>query len=190
MNLKGSVTIYIGLTGYAGAVSIVTTMARLTGYALILIGAMAWAQKQPPTAAQVLKANFEDVNRKVLEMAQDFPADKYGYKLKPEMRTFGAVLVHIAAGNTYAGKAGKGEKVKWNDQEQDPKNFPTKADVVAMLKKSIGEANAALAANPEGPQKNMDPFFSVMQHSSEHYGLLVAYYRASGLVPPESRPKK
>jgi hypothetical protein len=29
-----------------------------------------------------------------------------------------------------------------------------------------------------------------LQHSSEHYGLLVAYYRANGLVPPESRPKK
>jgi len=24
----------------------------------------------------------------------------------------------------------------------------------------------------------------------EHYGLFVAYYRANGVVPPESRPKK
>jgi len=59
-----------------------------------------------------------------------------------------------------------------------------------MFKKSIDEANAALAQNPEGPQKNLQPFLSVLQHSSEHYGLLVAYYRANGLVPPESRPKK
>jgi hypothetical protein len=29
-----------------------------------------------------------------------------------------------------------------------------------------------------------------VQHSSEHYGLLVAYYRLNALVPPESRPKK
>ena len=28
------------------------------------------------------------------------------------------------------------------------------------------------------------------EHMGEHYGLLVAYYRASGGVPPESRPKK
>jgi hypothetical protein len=24
----------------------------------------------------------------------------------------------------------------------------------------------------------------------EHYGLLVAYYRANKMIPPESRPKK
>lgn len=158
---------------------------------IALASALAFAQTRPtPTAAQALKSNFEYINSKILEMARDFPADKYDYKLKPEMRTFGEVIVHVAAGNTYAGKAGLGENVKWDDQEQDPKKFPTKADVVAMFKKSIDEANAALARNPDGPQHNMQPFLSVLQHSSEHYGLLVAYSRANGLVPPESRPKK
>src|ERR1700745_4338593 len=119
-------------------------MRRITGYAIIFAGALALAQsKQTPTATQALKTNFEYINNKILEMAQDFPAEKYDYKLKPEMRTFGAVIVHVAAGNTCAGKAGRGENVKWDDQEQDPKKFPTKADVVAMVKKSIEEANAA-----------------------------------------------
>jgi hypothetical protein len=166
-------------------------MSRLAGYALILLGS-AFAQGQPktPSAAEALKGNFDYINNKILEMAQDFPAEKYDYKLKPEMRTFGAVIVHIASGNIYAAKAGKGEKVKWDDQEQDPAKYKTRSDCVALLKKSIEDANAALKANPEGPAKNMQPFLSVLQHSSEHYGLLVAYYRANGLVPPESRPKK
>jgi hypothetical protein len=189
------VTIKSSLTGYDGIDSIVTTMTRVAGYTLAVLStvtgaALALAQTPAPTAAQALKSNFAYINNKILEMAQDFPVEKYDYKLKPEMRSFGAVIVHIAGGNTYAGKAGKGEKVKWDDQEQDPKKFPEKADVVAMFKKSLDEANAALAQNPEGPQKNMQPFLSVIQHSSEHYGLLVAYYRANGLVPPESRPKK
>ena len=157
---------------------------------LVVAAAPVWAQSTPPTAAEALKQNFDYINQKILTMAEDFPADKYGYKLKPEMRTFGAVIVHISAGNTYAGKAGKGEKVSWDDQEQDPAKFKTKAECVALFKKSIDEANQALALNPEGPNKNMQPFLSVLQHSSEHYGLLVAYYRANGLVPPESRPKK
>jgi hypothetical protein len=106
------------------------------------------------------------------------------------MRTFGAVIIHIAAGNVYAGKAGKGEKVKWDDQEQDPAKFPTKAACVDVLAKSIADANAAMKVNPLGPAKDLQPFLSVLQHSSEHYGLLVAYYRANGLIPPESRPKK
>jgi hypothetical protein len=46
-----------------------------------------------------------------------------------------------------------------------------------------------LQQNPGGVQGSLEPFLSVLQHSSEHYGLLVAYYRANGLVPPESRKK-
>ena len=30
----------------------------------------------------------------------------------------------------------------------------------------------------------------LIEHSGEHYGQLVVYYRLAGLVPPESRPKK
>jgi hypothetical protein len=157
---------------------------------LLFAAAFARGQSTPPTAAEALKRNFDYINGKILTMAEDFPADKYDYKLKPEMRTFGAVIVHIAAGDIYAGKAGKGEKVKWDDQEQDPAKYKSKADCVTLLKKSIDDANQALATNPEGPNKNMQPFLSVLQHSSEHYGLLVAYYRANGLVPPESRPTK
>ena len=121
-------------------------------------------------------------------MAEDFPADKYNYKLKPETRTFGAVIVHISSGDIYAGTAGKGEKVQWDDK--DAAKYPTKAACVELLKNSIAAARAAMKANPEGPHKNLQPFLSVLQHASEHYGLLVAYYRANGPVPPESRPKK
>jgi hypothetical protein len=39
-------------------------------------------------------------------------------------------------------------------------------------------------------KETLAPWLSVIEHSAEHYGLLVAYYRANGLVPPESRPKK
>ena len=164
-------------------------MRRFTGYLIVfLAAALARSQAPPATAAAVLQENFDSVNRKVLDMAEDFPADKYGYQLKPEMRSFGAVIVHIASGNVFAGKAGRGEKAKWD--ELDPGRYKTKADCVALLKKSIAEAGAAMRANPMGPGKNLEPFLSVLQHSSEHYGLLVAYYRANGLVPPESRPKK
>src|ERR1700689_5421478 len=87
---------------------------------------------QAKTPAESLKRNFDYINNKVLEMAQDFPADKYNYKLKPEMRSFGAVIVHIASGDIYAGKAGMGQKVKWD--EEDASKYPTKAACVDMLK--------------------------------------------------------
>jgi hypothetical protein len=150
---------------------------------------VAYAQQpKPTTPAENMRQYFTSGNNQVLEMAKDFPEDKYQFRLKPEMRSFGDVIVHVASGNVYAAKAGRGEQVKWD--ELDPKNYKTKADIVALLEKSIRDANATLKASPEGPKKILEPWMGVMEHTAEHYGLLVAYYRANGLVPPASRPKK
>lgn len=117
------------------------------------------------------------------------PEDKYDFRLKPEMRTFGAVIVHVASGNVYAAKAGRGENVNWD--ELDPNDYKTKAAVVALLKKSIADTDATLKALPDDSfAKTVEPWIGVLEHSAEHYGLLVAYYRANGLTPPASRPKK
>jgi hypothetical protein len=165
-------------------------MTRVTGYVTLLLGAAlaAFGQSQPAaqTPAVRVSRHFHAVNDEILDMAKDFPEDKYDFRLKPEMRSFGEVLVHVASGNVYAAKTGRGEQVKWD--ELDAKNYHGKAAIVAMLQKSIDDANASLQANPEG--KAFEPWLSVMEHSAEHYGLLVAYYRANGLVPPASRPKK
>lgn len=164
---------------------------RVAGFLLAMLIAVslpAWSQKLD-TPAKALRANFTDVDRKILDMAKDWPADKYDYKLKPEMRTFGAVLVHIASGNVYAAKAAKGEKVKWD--ELDPKQYPDKAAVVALLEKSFTDSETVMKSwSDEMFSKQVEPWLDVMLHNSEHYGLLVAYYRANGVVPPESRPKK
>jgi uncharacterized damage-inducible protein DinB len=152
--------------------------------------AFAQAPKQPPTPAQSIGQNFNYVNRQILDMAKDFPEDKYGYKPKPEMRSFGEVILHIMAGNTYAAKVGRGENVKWDDQEVDPKKYHGKAEIVAAFQKSVDEATATLKAIPaEQFTKSIAPWISVIEHSGEHYGLLVAYYRLNGIVPPASRKK-
>ena len=111
------------------------------------------------------------------------------YKLKPELRTFGAVLVHIVSGDVYAAKKGKGENVKWD--ELDPKNYPDKASVAALLEKPFADSEAVLQSWPDEQfTKTVEPWLDVLEHSGDHYGLLVAYYLANGAAPPESRPKK
>ena len=44
----------------------------------------------------------------------------------------------------------------------------------------------------EGPHLDRlyDLAYGLIEHSGEHYGALVVYYRNNGMVPPESRPKK
>lgn len=170
----------MNLRGPAGTLA---CLGILLGFTLPCFG-----QTRPQSTAQEVRANFLYVDRKILEMAKDFPEDKYTYRLKPEMRSFGEVIVHVASGNVYAAKAGRGEKVKWD--EVDPKDYPTKAEIVAMLEKAITDSEEALKAVPEESfAKTAEPWLDVMEHSAEHYGLLVAYFRANGIVPPESRPK-
>ena len=150
---------------------------------------LALGQGAPAGTAPSMRGYFAVVNAKILTMAKDFPADKYSFRLKPEMRSYGEVLVHVASGIVYAAKAGRGEKVNWD--ELNPKDYLAKAAVVALLEKSIAEANATLKSlSNDALAKSIEPWLGVMEHSAEHYGLLVAYYRANGLVPPESRPKK
>ena len=168
-----------------------STTKRVIPFSILLILASmpVFSQNTPRTTAQSVRGHFASVNQRILTMAKDFPEDKYDFKLKPEMRTFGEVIVHIASGNVYAAKAGRGENVNWD--ELDPKNYSNKAAVVALMEKSVADAQATLKSVPDAAlSKSIEPWISVIEHSAEHYGLLVAYYRANGLVPPESRPKK
>ncbi|HXO87637.1 MAG TPA: DinB family protein [Candidatus Acidoferrales bacterium] len=165
-------------------------LSRLSlGLVLVFALASTCPAQRSQSPADSVRGNFAEINRKILAMAKDFPEDKYGYRLKPEMRSFGEVIVHVTSGIVYAAKAGRGEKVKWD--EIDPQGYTTKANIVALLEKSIADAEATAKSLPDSSfTKTVEPWDDVTEHSAEHYGLLVAYYRANGMVPPESRPKK
>jgi hypothetical protein len=79
----------------------------------------------------------------------------------------------------------------------------SKAEIVAFTRKSVEDGAAVIKskgdkgmsewiADPESKQQEQisDLAYGLIEHSGEHYGQLVVYYRVAGLVPPESRPKK
>jgi uncharacterized damage-inducible protein DinB len=89
--------------------------------------------------------------------------------------------------------------------EEDPKReqYKTKAAVVEFVKKAFADGAAAIKQKGDRGLNDLmvDPFanqqvrvsdmaWGLLEHSGEHYGQLVVYYRVAGLVPPESRPKK
>jgi DinB family protein len=154
--------------------------------ALALICLQAVAQSAQRSTADSVRGHYTSIHKQLLEMAKDFPADKYDFRLKPEMRSFGEVLVHVISGEVYAAKAGRGEKVNWD--ELDPKNYKTKDAIVALMEKATTDSEATLKGlSNDSFAKSVEPWLSVTEHSAEHYGLLVAYYRANGMVPPASR---
>jgi len=149
-------------------------------------------QNPPPPPARSITNNLRSVNRRLLDMAKDFPEEKYNFRPTPEVRSFGEVILHAMAGNTYAVKvARKVPDANWEKEEVDPKKYSGKAEIVAAFQKSAEEANDAVSKiDPEQFTKTLSPWLSVIEHSGEHYGQLVVYYRLNALVPPESRPKK
>jgi uncharacterized damage-inducible protein DinB len=154
--------------------------------------AAAQAPKNPPTPAQAITGTFTSLNQRIIAMAEDWPAEKYDFRLDakatPPVRSFGEVLVHILSGNVYAAKAGRGEQANWD--EIDTKTLPGKTEIVAALKKALADDTATLKGiPPERWATTLAPWLAVIEHDAEHYGQLIAYYRANGVIPPSSRPK-
>jgi uncharacterized damage-inducible protein DinB len=160
------------------------------------------AIKPARSTSQAVLETWNDVGRKLIAMAEDFPEDKYDFKPTPAQRSFAEQLLHAAGANYFFTNLAMGKKPP---AEEDPKRdqYKTKADIVAFVKKSFADGAAAIKAKGDKGMNDLlvDPFahrqtrvydlaYGFIEHCGEHYGQLVGYYRLAGLVPPESRPKK
>ena len=96
------------------------------------------AVKPAPSPSKAVLDTWNDVGRKLIAMAEDFPEDKYDYKPSPAQRSFAEQLLHAAGANYYFTNLAKGEKPP---AEEDPKRdkYKTKADVAAFVKKSFAD---------------------------------------------------
>jgi uncharacterized damage-inducible protein DinB len=157
--------------------------------------------KPTPSTSQIVLAQWNEIGRKLIAMAEDFPEDKYDFKATPVVRSFADQLLHAAGAMYYFTSPAQGQ----TPPEGDPSRakYKTKADVVAFVKKSVEDGAAAIKVkgdkgmadwitDPDSKQQMhiSDLAYGLIEHSGEHYGQLVVYYRLAGLVPPESRPKK
>ncbi len=172
--------------------------------ALLLCAGSAGAQaaKAPAassTTAKDLVKSWMEIGGKLTAMAEDFPEDKYDWKPTPEVRSFAEQLLHAASYAAYVGEVAKGLRPK----EEDPKrsDFKSKAEVVAYVKKAYADGAKAIEATSEEKLRTsiqvgkwtvtqMGLWDTAVEHSGEHYGQLVVYYRVNKMVPPESRPRK
>ena len=166
--------------------------------------------KPAPSPAEGMLANWNEIGRKLIAMAEDFPEDKYDFKATPTTGTFAQRLLHAAAANYFFTNVALGQKPP---AEEDPKReqFKNKAEIVAYVKKSFADGAAAIKAkgdkglsasvvdpfaqdNPAQAGKSQirlgDLATGMIEHSGEVYGQLTVYYRVAGMIPPESRPKK
>ena len=143
------------------------------------------AQEHP--FSTMLTKQWEQINNKVAALAEQFPEEKYEFSPADGTRTFGGVLRHLAFWNQFVANSVRGIKTDETLNELPVRECPTKAQMVKALKKSTEEATVALQVRTEMEPQIAELCATFTQHSSEHYGQLVVYYRLSGLVPPASR---
>ena len=166
----------------------------------------AQTQNQTPSPARSrsdeMLERWNDIGNKLVAMAKDFPEDKYDFKVQKDQRTFALNLLHAAAldfvlirrisGSNVGPDFGAGDNPT-RDQ------FKTKADVVKFVEEAVTDGAKVIQEQGDAGLDKTTKFFGnrmahnstiwtfAIEHSGEHYGQLVVYYRANNLVPPDSR---
>ncbi len=166
----------------------------------------AQTQNQPPSPARSrsdeMLERWNDIGNKLVAMAQDFPEDKYDYKLQKDERTFAENLLHAAALDFVLIRRISGSKIGPDFGEGDNPSrdaFKTKADVVKFVQEAVADGAQVIQQQGDAGLDKTSKFFGnrlahnsyiwtfAIEHGGEHYGQLVVYYRANNLVPPDTR---
>jgi hypothetical protein len=158
---------------------------------LLVSGSVAAAMleqaKPAPTYESALSRSWEDVHNRILAIAKDtvFPDSKLAWTPHPDARSVMDELRHVTIGLEMTTAEAKGEKFDFDAQEKAAASKPkTRASVVADMEAAIAASYPLVKSKPR-PQ-----LLGWLEHQGEHYGKLVTAYRANGVVPPVSRPKK
>jgi len=146
-------------------------------------------------------SNFE---KQLVPLAKAMPADKYDFAPSAAIfvpaekteytgvRTFGAMVLHIAEANYYYASLVSGMKP---DVDGDAlRSLKDKDKIVAALEasfvfthKAIGTLTAANAfQSARGTATKASMAGGVIAHGFDHYGQLCEYLRMNGIVPPAS----
>jgi uncharacterized damage-inducible protein DinB len=165
----------------------------------------AQAQTQVPHPVQSrtdeMLDRWNDIGNKLIAMAKDFPEDKYDFKVQTNERTFAENLLHAAALEYVVTRRVSETNIgpDFGQGDNPPRAmFKTKADVVKFVQQAVADGASVLQQQgDQGLDKtsqwgtklvhNSYLWKFAIEHSGEHYGQLVVYYRANNLVPPDSR---
>jgi uncharacterized damage-inducible protein DinB len=149
---------------------------------------------------------WNHIGNKLIAMAKDFPEDKYDFKVQKDQRTFAENLLHVAAVDFdvihRVSPSNVGPDFGENAHNPSREAYKTKTDVVKLLEQAIADGAAVIKQQGDAGLDKTMPFtwetgkhvvhisyvwMAVIDHSAEHFGQLVVYYRANNLVPPDSR---
>ena len=168
----------------------------------LLLAAAAASCAPPPAAPPAgdgavvasVTPRFNDLAGWLVQTVEQVPDSLYGYKPNPAVRSMAELMGHVAnAHYTFcAGALGTAEP-----ERADFEKVTDKATLVEAMKASVAFCNTAYQMSDADAMKETQFFGSTMTrlavlvwnatHDGEHYGNLVVYMRANGMVPPSSQ---
>lgn len=151
---------------------------------------------QPMGLAASLQRSYNGIKANLTGNAEKMPDADYTFKpgSMPEVRTYGALFMHVANSQYGACAAVKG--VPNPNQGTDlEKTKTTKADIVKALADSFAFCDDAFSGTTDanatsdmvktfmGEQPRAAALFGVIAHDNEMFGTSNVYLRSKGLVP-------
>ncbi len=142
------------------------------------IQSLAQSQNQAPTPARSqsdeMLQMWNAIGNKLVAMAQDFPEDKYDFKVQKDERTFALNLLHAAALDFVLIRRISGSKVGPDFGEGDNPTrdqFKTKADVVKFVQEAVADGAKVIQQQGDAGLDNTTKFFGYRCPQLVHLGL-------------------
>ncbi|MCC6161954.1 MAG: DinB family protein [Acidobacteria bacterium] len=165
----------------------------IAGLMVVCTAGLASAQNDPMIAA--IKSQHAMITNNLVKSAAKVSQADYAFKPTPEVRSFGALVGHVANANYMICSTAIGEKSPATADAE--KTLTAKADLEKALAASlaycdavIGKLTTATAAESikffTGPTPRLGIIAFNNAHNMEHYGNMVTYMRLKGIVPPSS----
>jgi len=134
------------------------------------------------------KQVYTSIKNNLTKAAEKMPEDQYSFQPVPEIRTFGALVAHIADTQLSLCSAARGEQKRGSAA-----SLKAKADLQKALADSFAECDAAWdsitdanANESAGRRSKLGTLIYNTTHSDEEYGYMSVYLRLKGIVPPSS----
>jgi DinB family protein len=138
------------------------------------------------------RQTYAMVKSSLLKAADKMPEENYSFRTTPQVRTFGEMIAHVADAGLMMCGVVKGEKVSANARSKT-----SKADLVAALKASFDYCDPVYASMTDAVGAAQVKWFVWdmsklgllnwnISHDNEMYGIIGAFLRIKGIVPPSS----
>ncbi len=156
---------------------------------------MAGMGAPPAGPAAEVQRSYNGVKANVLKAADKMPAEDYGYKPEPDIRTFARVLNHVTEAQLRSCGGANGTPAA--SLPKVPAETADKATVVSALQASFAECDKAFAALTDanlteslsmGPMKRsrIGLMWGTVSHDNEQYATLALYLRLKNIAPPST----